>query len=382
VQAPHDPPRAHLAAGEVVRLLQDTPAVEFDYGLELIDESGRVLEDISDDLEVGGSIAHANYADLHCTARLRLARELDWGQARVRPYMLVSDGTVEARFNLGAYFAHVSTRASDDEDDDSPTVFDVDGYDVLDALYDPVDDAVGFEAGTGYLDAAESILAGRGVVAYRLDPVGRGAVMPTDKAWAPDDTLLWLHIVNDLLGAVNYAGLHQDPDGVLVGELYRPPRDRAPEWTYASNDPTRSMLGPQRSVSTDIYRAPNRWVFYRTNLDEGVVPAEGAGKLTVINESDGPTSVDARGGRVITKRVGVDVPDQGALIARAQITVDADLRYRVAYAATTFPNPLHWHFDRLWVDDRRLLAPSNMLSGSWTLPLDGSDMTHEWTVLT
>lgn len=368
------PVRAQLTADQVTALIRDTPAATFSAGCELLTGLDlMVAADITDDF-VGGSVSRASYANLHGTATLAISRELPWASAIVRPYISVSDGTDTARFNLGAYFT--STPARDVSA--SPVIYDVQCYDLLSVLADPVGDAYAVAEGTPYLAAVENLLQSRGVLVYTIDQQSAASVLPTDRVWPFADNTTWLTIVNDLLGSIGYAGIWTDWDGAMRCQPYRTPSDRGPEWTYDA-DPLTSMLG-DRSFLRDFYDAPNRWVFVQSNNTDGATPTEGAGKYTYVNSLVGDTSVDARG-REITTVVPLDVADQAALVSRAQITIDADMQVPTKVTASTFPNPLHWHFDMLRLEDPAFGLPAAALSTRWTLPLDGSDMSHEWTVV-
>jgi hypothetical protein len=74
---------------EQIRALIVADAVEIEFGAELLDENDVVIGDLSGDL-AGGEIEHHSYADVHGTCRLRLTRELDWVNTRVRPYMRIT----------------------------------------------------------------------------------------------------------------------------------------------------------------------------------------------------------------------------------------------------------------------------------------------------
>lgn len=366
-------PREHLTADAVSALVRDAPAVIVGCGAELVDQSLTVLADISEDL-LGGSVSRNSYAELHGTSQLVLARDLDWGRAIVRPYMTLSDGVVEARFNLGAYFAKKPKR----DLRKTPPTFDVAGFDILDVLADPVGQTYAVDAGVGYLAAVEDILIQRGFVQYIIDPTAASLTVPAAKVWPFDDRTSWLTVVNDLLAAVGYAGIWSDWDGRPRCHPYQPPLQRAPEWTYEA-DGIRSMIAPDRSVEQDYYRAPNRWVFYQRNNTEQA-PVEGNGMYTYINQSVGPTSVDARD-RVISRVEGLDAADHASLVRHAQELIDIDMRVPTTYSGPTALNPLHWHVDRLFVIDDAAGPPLDVLGTQWSMPLNGRLMTHEWQVL-
>jgi hypothetical protein len=371
------PVRSHLSAGQVVELIQDSPSLIVSSGLEIIDLSLNVLEDISDDL-AGGSIARNSYADLHAAATLNVTRQLDWGADIVRPYYVLDNGTVSARFNLGAY--HINTPAWSLAE--TPATFDVTGYDMLLRLAQPVGDAFSISTGANYLEVIEGILVQRGYTAYVIDQDRATTVAPSTRAWAFDESITWLTIVNDLLASIGYQGIWADWDGRLRCQPYLLPTDREAEWYY-SDDPDTTMLSTEREYARDFFEAPNRWVYYRTNSAEDDPPVEGDGIYTYQNDNVGDTSVQARNGLVITRVVGADAADQAALIAQANIGITADMTIPTLINVKTSPNPLHWHFDRLMLQDDAASRVADVQCTSWSLALAPSteDMQQSWTVI-
>jgi len=374
MQATTAPPRQLLTDADVRRIIRDEPAVEFSAGLELLDMGLQVLDDVTDDF-TGGSVARNAYATLHGTATLGLTRVVDWGRAIVRPYIKMSDGTTTPRFNLGAYFTSTPERVIGE----SPETYAVAGYDILHGLATTVGEAYAVDAGVGYLQAVATILATQGYSRVVMDQDAAGVVLPSARVWPIDEQTKWLTIVNDLLGAVGYQGIWSDWDGWLRVHRYQSPSARASEWTY-DVDPVTSMLDTLRRLRRDYFDAPNRWVAMRTNHIDGPAPVEGNGIFTYVNQFAGDTSVEARG-RIISKVVPVEAADQASLIAAAQRTIDADTRTSATMSLASFSNPLHWHFDRLTLNDPSVGPVADVLSTTWTLPLDGSLMTHGWTLL-
>jgi hypothetical protein len=374
MQPPTAVPREHLTAEQVLGLVQDAPAMTIGWGAELLDQNLGLLDDISGDL-AGGEVSRASYALLHGTARLVISRDLDWGSAIVRPYMTIGDGSLSARFNLGAYYTSTPRRRVGQ----STPSHDVDGYDILAGLADPVGEVYAVDAGIGYLTAVEDILLQRGFTQHVIDRTAAGLVLPAARVWPFDAKTTWLTIVNDLLSAVGYAGIWSDWDGRLRCHPYQSPAARTPEWEYDA-EPFTSMLG-DRAIERDYFASPNRWVVYRQNDVDGPPPVEGDGLYTWVNERQGDTSVEGRGGRVITRVEPVDAADQASLVALAEQLIDADLRLKTTIAVTTAPNPLHWHFDRLLLTDPAFGPVRDVLGTQWTLPLTGGDMSQEWTVL-
>lgn len=369
------PERAHLTADQVRSLIQDSPAVQVSSGLEIVDLGLNVVADVSDDL-AGGSITRNSYAELHATAQLSITRALDWGADLVRPYYVLDDGTISARFNLGVY--HVNTPAKPKIA--QPPTFDVTGYDMLLRLAKPVGDAYSIKYGDPYLQIVEEILVARGYTQYVIDQTRATTTAPGPRAWVLDEQTTWLTIVNDLLTSIGYQGIWADWDGRLRVQPYIIPQDRDIEWLY-SDDPETTMLSQEQEELYDFFDAPNRWVFYRTNQAEQDPPVEGDGIYTYQNDAVGDTSVLARGGLVIPRVVGLDVADQAALVAAGQITISADMDIPTVQNLKTFPNPLHWHFDKLTLLDEGSTRLGDYQCTSWTLQLAPNldDMQQSWT---
>lgn len=368
-------PRDALSEATVVRIIQDEPAVEFSAGLDLLNMDLQVIDDVTPDLAGGGSVSRNAYAVLHGTATLSITRVLDWGRAIVRPYLNMSDGTTTARFNLGAYFTATPERHIGVE----PETYEVQGYDILHALATPVGEAYAVNAGMGYLAAVNTILTAQGYTRVIMDQDSAASVLPSARVWPIDEQTTWLSIINDLLGAIGYQGIWSDWDGWLRVHRYVSPLLRASEWTY-DDDPVTSMLDTLRTVKRDFFNAPNRWVAIRSNAIDGAAPVVGNGIYVYVNQFVGDTSVQARG-RIISKPFRVEAADHAALIAAAQKTIDADTNTSATVSLATFPNPLHWHFDRITLNDPSMGPVANILSTSWTLPLDGSNMSHGWTMI-
>ena len=370
-----DDPRSAYTAAQITNLLQGTTDVFLSAGLELVYLDLTVFDDISDDL-LGGSVTRNSYADLHAGGNLQLARPLEWGSALVRPYLVIANGSgsVTARFNMGVYHTSTPTLSTAQ----SPPVFDVEIYDILLRLNQPVGDAFAIAAGESILGKVEQILVARGYVSYIIDPVSYGILAPTSRTWAFDDSITWMSIVNDLLSSVGYAGIWSDWNGRLRCEPYILPADRSVEWTY-TDDVATTMLGPERVVERDYFNAPNRWVFYLTNVADGVAPVEGNGIYTVENQSRGETSIDQRGGLVITKPLGIDAADQASLIVQGNAVVQSDMSIPTVITTSTFVNPLHWHFDRLYIKDSGSIGYADVQCTEWTINLPPANDLMEQT---
>lgn len=373
-----EPCRDHLSETQVRSLIRDSSALILGGGMERLDLSLNVLEDISADL-LGGSVARQSYATLHGTGTFRLLRRLDWGAAIVRPYITMSNGVIGARFNLGAY----STATPAEPIGVEPRTYEVGAYDILLRLGQKVGASYAIGVGESYLAKAEEIFTGRGYTRYVIDQSAAGTLATTARVWPIDTNTTWLTIVNELAGAVGYQGVWSDWDGQLRLQPYQSPRDRFAEWVY-DDDIDTVMFGPNRLIERDFFDSPNRWVVMQSGQIDSGAPIEGAGIYTYVNDSVGDTSVAARGGLVVTRFEQVDASSQAVLEARAQSMIDADMsvptRIKVSLPA---PNPLHWHFDRIQYNDVAAGPIREVVCTSWTMPIpnDKGDMALEWSDL-
>lgn len=363
--------RSDFTAAQVIYAIRDSPNLIINAGCELLDQNLRVLENITDDF-VDGTVKRSNYATLHGTASVLLSRDLDWGRAIIRPYMILNG----IRFNLGAYYTNTPDRVLGEQ----PLMYQVECYDLLDALNTPTGEAYAIAAGGSYVNAIYDVLTSQGFTKFVLDKSRIGTTLPTAKVWPLDTQTTWLNVVNDLCAAIGYRGVWSDWNGYLRIEPYLQPGIRQSEWTYETQG-LQAMTSQQRTYTKDYYGAPNRWVAIRNNDVAGTTPVEGNGVYTYVNQFNGLTSVEARGGRVITSILQLDAADQSALIAQTQQAVETDLRLQTKITLDTSPNPLHWHFDKVTLNDSEAGQNLEVMEQEWELPLSGGNMKHVWSVI-
>lgn len=364
-------PRDHLTDA-LVRALLTGDAVTVTPGLELLDTSNSLVEDISDDL-VGGEVARANFADVHGTCSLDLMRELAWGRDRVRPFMTLSNDDTSARFDLGVF---VLTTPDSVRGDDDPT-YSVTGFDLMHLLQDGPGDTYMVAAGETYLDAVQAVVsaASPGSVAL-LDGTRQSTVLPEDMVWAltPDAPASWMRICNDLLAAINYRGLWADQSGTFRSGPYADPSTRAVEWVFDTTDTATDILGEDRTLTADVWGARNWWRFVRKDM--ATTPVEGAGIYTVTNPSTGRTSIAALGRTVRAAVQFLDAADQASLEAQGDRIVAADQASSREFTISVDPLPIAGHFDVVQLLDA---GDDDVCQVSaWTLPLDGSQ--GRWTL--
>lgn len=363
------PPRESLTEDQVFALLTGDE-VTVAGGLELLDGSNTLVEDVTDDLD-HGEVSRENFADVHGTCRLTLTRELAWGRDRLRPYMTLAanvDGTdLTARFNLGVF---VMTTPDSPRGED-PVLYDVVGYDLLHLLQAGPGDTYVVDAGTTYFAGIQSALAAAGLgVTVQLDGTRQASVLTDAMVWAltPDQPPSWLRIVNDLLDAIGYRGLWMNQDGVPRSGPYLNPSVRPVEWTFDTSNSNTNLVGTDRSLASDVWAAHNWWRFVRKGM--ATRPVEGDGIYTVTNPSDGRTSVAALGRTVRADVHFVEAVDQASLVTQGDRAVAADQSASRTFTVMVEPLPIAGHFDVVQLDDEGESDKCQVTS--WTLPLDGS----------
>jgi hypothetical protein len=374
--------RDGLSAAEVTALLQ-ADALTVSGGLELLAPDLSVVEDISDDL-LGGQVEHSLHATIHRTCDLSLSRSLVWGVDLVRPFMLLSDGQRSARFNVGVFALTTPER----QVGELPETFAVQGFDRLYLLNRPIGDTYTVAAGMEYLTAIRQVITDAGLSGVLLDGSAQGVTLPQPMVWPlvsqpsgeDDDTgpATWLRVVNDLLAAVNYRALWADENGTFRGTPYRPPAERAVEFTFDADSGT-TLLGEQRTAVEDVWAIPNQWVFIRTNMpgDPPAEPVDGDGIYRVTNTSDGPTSVDARG-LVWPRLYEYRAASQAALVGLGDRRVALDRAVTTRFEVSVGPFPPFGHADIYRYRDAAAGVDRKVQAVRVSLDLTGADGRMSW----
>jgi hypothetical protein len=351
-------------------------------GCELLTPTLTVREDISADLE-GGRIERAVFATIHGTCTLNLARALSWGIDHVRPYMTLSDGSVTARFNCGVYVLTTPERVVGS----SPETYSVQGYDRVMLLQRQVGAAYTVTAGTTYRTAILNTFTAAGLTGVLIEGSAADSTLPTARTWPlvanneadPDQTTTpatWLRVINDLLRAINFRGVWADENGLFRCEPYRDPDSRPVEFTFDA-DSVKTIVGEQRTLIEDMWATPNRWVFRQTNRAVGApVATEGDGIYTVVNQTDGPTSINARG-LTWTSVVDYEAASQAALVGLGNRRVKADRRLTSQLKVTVGPFPCAGHADVYAYRDSAV-GNRTVQAVRWSYDLSGSDVQMEW----
>lgn len=372
-----DPVLRPYTADQIIGLLT-CRSLQVASGLELLDATDSFVADISDDL-ASGSISHNNLATIHGTATLNVSRVLTWGQQRVRPYTTLTDldSGFSARWNLGVYVLATPTRPVGL----TPETYQVSGSDKLYLLSGPVGDSYSVASGAAVLAAAKAAVtaADPGAVVM-FDGAASASTLPNAMTWPLTSSTVstWLDVVNGLLAAISYQPVWMDWNGAYRSGPLLDPAVRSPEFTFSADDVLSTIVGQSRTVTSDLWQAPNWWRFIAQNWAS--TPVEGDGQYTVQNVSDGPASQSAVG-RTVRKVVYVNAADQGSLQAQGDVTVAADKRVVTSLAVSLSPMPAQWHLDVALCQDAASVGLAKVATSQWQLDLLGADGTAIWDVV-
>ena len=362
----------------VEQLIRDTYQLSVTKGVELWDNNLNFIEDITDDVR-DWAIEHNNFRSVHGTIKLHLSRELQWSSQVLHPYLILDDTLGNThRWEYGAFTLDTPVRKLFEV----PQEFVVKGFDLLDWLRSPIGSSYKVAAGTGYIAAVESILSSLGHI-YGIDQASASAQLAIDRVWPIDSNNTWLKVVNTLLGAISYRSLYVDRSGIFRSEPRIVESELPSMWTYdTSIDHT--IVAEDVAYTIDLYNVPNRWVFVNYDPESTTQPSEGNGLYTVVNQSDGPASIDSRGGRTKTKIYKLeDVRNQSSLVSRGNRIVE-DTKFPLNRIDMSIGiNPLHWHWDAATLNMPRLgIASIKFTIHSWKVNFWGEDMQLKLRSLT
>lgn len=389
------------------------PNIVVDAGGELVDfvtlEPG---DDISADLDpTGGDVSWTGAGPVHRDCEVILSRVLDWGVALVRLYLILTNSAtgMAAKRSLGVFNFSAPTQPMGND----PTSYQVTGRDRIYFLTRQVGYSYFIAAGANVLAALAQVFTAAGLSGVVIDATAAAVRVPTDMVWPllpvsdtssatttvtlpddsgeqPDDSsspATWLQIVNDLLGLIGYRAVWCDENGYYQCAPYVDPSLRDATFTFDSDDALASPVSMDDAEVDRTIATVNEWIFVNSSLPDvdGVpaTPTEGAGQVTLSNETDGPSSIAALGGRPVgvwPTQVTFAAADQATLVQLGEARKASDMRTVAAATVDTVPYPAASHFDVFtWLADGLDEGSWKVEASSWSLPLDGGDMQWAWT---
>jgi len=314
-----------------------------------------------------GHVENNALAEIKRTARFVIVDDgtIDFLSDRIQPWCQVQmpDGGF-AEFPLGVFLLTTPPRKADSAGN---IIREVEAYDLLQVLADDkVDDRYTVTAGTNYITAVNTLLTGAGFGAVNLTPTSK--TLPTDKEWELGTKKL--HIINELLRAINYRSLFIDENGVPVAEPYVSPADRASEYTY-KND-SQSVIFPDPVDRLDLFGIPNKFIAVVSQPDRSYLIS------TYTNANpDSPTSTVSRGRTIVDDVRNIDAADQATLDAYVErIAFEASQVYQQVEFSTGIM-PFHSDYDCFTLEYSDLGLSNKYSEVSWGFDLKaGSRMVH------
>ena len=350
-----------------------TPHIEYVY--QLLDKN-NLPKRYLDNVQPGGRISYDALADIHRKASLTVKDDgsIDFTSDRIKVFgrLHIPAGIVRgtepatggyAEFPLGVFLLSSPKRTVDVSGTAWRTV---DAYDQMKILRDDrVDGLYHIPAGTNFITAVSTILTSAGITLQNLTPTTK--TLPSYREWeggTPKAT-----IINDLLKAINYWGLHFDEDGYAVAKPYVAPADAASEYTYADDGQSVIVLGAVEQ-DLDMWDVPNKWVLYTSD------PTGSLRSVYTNTNANSPTSTTNRGYAVV-RYTQVDAPDQATLdaLAQRQATEDTTIYEHVRWESWAMLQ--HSHMDTYTLNSARDSVSGKYRETNWDLELRaGGRMSH------
>lgn len=351
--------------------LVEASAVTVAVTVDLLDEADRPVGTIPVD---GCIVRHDGNADIHRSVELVTTAQLEWGVARVQPWVTVIGGGESDTVSLGVFLLTAPVQDTAD-----PPTWTVNGFDKLYLLDQRLSAPVSYPAGQPILFIVRSLLAQHGFASDRIDNARAADVLSEARSWALEFDGTYLDVVNDLLTMVGYEQLWMTAGGLPTSSPRVSADAKTVVWRYDAQSPTTLVRDDGRGVVADFTDAPNQWQFWRADVDRDDPPVIGDGLYVVNNESQGPSSQAARGGLIV--RSSNDGPIEAAsqidLETNGDAIVAAEIEGVTTYRWQSDVNPYHGHRDTLEIIDRQQGVASRFTHVSWELDVVGLSMTHE-----
>lgn len=245
----------------------------------------------------------------------------------------------------------------------------VEAYDQLKVLHDHIGEArfVALQ-GSRFTSVVAAVLADAGIADFVIEP--SDAVLPINRDWEPGTNKL--HIINDLLGAMNYRSLYFDSYGVARCEKYFTPEETGEQHVYFDDEQS-IYVGDEVTHNMDLFNIANKWVLWVSELET---------ELFSVYENvspNSPTSTFNRK-RVITdfRREDPAVPDQASLDALARRYAQEASQVLEIIEVDTRLMPNHSDRDVIRFRSSQLGVPSSLFAEhEWSMELvAGAKMRH------
>lgn len=231
-----------------------------------------------------------------------LAPEANFLTDQIRPELII-DGVPHA---LGVFLA-ASVREAEDE---ATKGLQIEAYDRCWQVDTTTTETIlSLAAGTNYLTAVKTLLAGAGIT-LSIETPTTATLAERREDW--DVGTSYLTIINDLLSEINYNPLWFDAAGSAILEPASVPTAANVEHTLDSSN-VQSLMLPSLTRETDVYSAPNVFLVICSNADK-------SGPMWAKSENtnpQSPLSIAQRGRRIMSVQRVNNIASQAELQAYA-----------------------------------------------------------------
>lgn len=363
-------PNGHTEAEVLAALQGHTGARRWSFRYEHLEPSGAWVQDLSNVL--AGSVSQNWLADIKRNASFTLTEVggIDFLADRIRPNVrlhLSPYGAADfVEWPQGVFLLTTPTRQADEAGQVTRVV---EGYDQLQVYADEqIDDRYAVAAASNVVDAAldvvESVL-----VPPAMNITPHAGTLVSAKEWPPGTTKLT--IINELLGMVNYESFSFDEDGAGVFQPYRPPSERAEEYTYGADQ--HGLVFPNAEQTMDLWRVANKWVLVVSEPDQPAIRS-----VYTNSNPASPTSTVRRQRTITDFREEQEAVTQAVLDAKAaRLAFEASQVYETI-PFTTGLMPVHSGNDVYRLVIPSLAVNANYSEHTWKMTLAaGVPMEHE-----
>jgi hypothetical protein len=364
-------PASHTEAEVLAALQGHTGSRRWSFRYEHLEPDGTWLRDL--DNVTAGTVAQNWLADIKRTATFSMAERggIDFLADRIRPNVrlhLPPFGVEDfVEWPQGVFLLTTPKR---NVNASGQVTREVEGYDQLqvyadEALTDRYTVAAASNVVTAVVTLLNSVLVPPSIVS-----TPHAGTLSTAKEWPPGTTKL--KMINELLSMINYESLSFDEDGQALVRPYRPPSERAPEYTYA--DDQHGLVVPTVDQELDIFNVPNQWVMVvsEPELDTPI-------RSTYTNSDPAsPTSTVRRQRTITDYREEQEAVDQAALDGKvARLAFEASQVYETIPFQTGLM-PIHSGNDVYQLVVSGLAINALYAEHSWKLTMKaGVPMEHQ-----
>ena len=356
-----------------------SPAVAISYVLELWDFGNNFISDITDRLDINGSVISrrsSNQIDGVATFVLSDVTGINPGIHQLRAKIRMTDnrGTGGSRtWDMGAWV--MTPFAIPLSNTQSVTV---ECYEVSTILATHLRNAFSAVPGESIQNAILRLLSREEVFTLTVDLPTIPYELISSPLYMPLEQLTYLDIVNDLLLSSDHDALYMTRDGRITTYAWDFVENFPPVWNFDTETEGNWISGPNTVLEPVTEPVPNEWV--------GICSPEdviGVCSPVVIQNNDpsNPFSVPNQGGRIFRKVVEIPVSTTANLEISVQRVAEADYLRARRIRVFCGPVPTLWHNDVVNVNIPRYGIINELgIVKEWHLPFNQRRQRAEYII--